>query len=60
LGFYGVSDGGEILMNELNLDIVERAEKLKAEDHKKRVLEQEHEISAMQELQKGLRKQGLL
>lgn len=47
-------------MNELNLDIVERAEKLKAEDHKKRVLEQEHEISAMQELQKGLRKQGLL
>ena len=47
-------------MNELNLDIIERAEKLKVEDHKKRVLEQEQEISAMQELQKGLRKQGLL
>ena len=60
MGFYGVSDGGEILMNELNLDIIERAEKLKVEDHKKRVLEQEQEISAMQELQKGLRKQGLL
>ena len=60
LGYYGVSDGSEILMSEIDHWSFSMDEAKKRERHQRRVSEQEQEVSARQQLQKGMRKQGLL
>ena len=52
LSYYGVSDGAEILMNEIDLDARQRDEARMAEEHNQRVAEQERNARALQELQR--------
>lgn len=47
-------------MNEVDLRSIEIEERKALEDHNQRVLEQEQEMSAMQDLQRGLRQTGRL
>lgn len=55
-----MSDGGQILVNELDIDAIARNELRTEEDHENRALEQELEVAVMQDLQRGLRQRGLL
>lgn len=51
--YYGVSDGTQILMNEVDLDAQEREQARLAEEHEMRVAKQERDARALQELQKS-------
>ena len=53
LSYYGVTDGAEILMNEIDLKAQEREEKREIEMHNKRIEEQEMDSNALQALQKS-------
>jgi hypothetical protein len=56
LSYYGVNDGAEILMNEVDLDANQREAARSNKAHEQRILEQEQKASAIQELKKkGLR-----
>jgi hypothetical protein len=59
IGYYGVSDGAEILMNEIDLEAIKRDDKNKAELHKRRIDEQEHASNALQAIQKSDRRAHL-
>ena len=52
IGYYGVSDGAEILMNEIDLEAIKRQDKAKAELLERRIEEQEEASNALQALQK--------
>ena len=60
LGFYGITDGSEILLDHLHVCFHSATEETIRQNHRRRVLEQEDEISRRLDLHKGLRKQGLL
>lgn len=53
LAYYGICDGTEILMNEVDLDARQREEARIAEEHELRVAKQERDARALQELQKS-------
>lgn len=53
LSYYGVGDGAEILMNEIDLEAKRREEAREAEEYNKRVSEQERVVTALQELQRS-------
>jgi len=53
LAYYGICDGAEILMNEVDLDAQRQEEARMAEEHEQRVALQEREARALQELQKS-------
>jgi hypothetical protein len=53
LAYYGICDGAEILMNEVDLDARQREQERMAEEHAQRVAEQERDARALQELQKS-------
>lgn len=60
LGFFGVSDGGEIIMNENDGDAVRVEEEVNRIEYQRRIQVQEQEASIMQDLQKSLRSNGVL
>lgn len=53
LAYYGICDGAEILMNEIDLDAQKREEERMAKEHEERVAKQERDARALQELQKS-------
>lgn len=53
LAYYGICDGTEILMNEVDLDAQQREEQRLAEEYEERVALQERDARALQELQKS-------
>ena len=55
LDFYGVCDGSEILMNEIDIKARMEESKRRAETQERKLAEQERELSARSEL---LRQQG--
>jgi hypothetical protein len=52
LDYYGVSDGAEILMEEMDATEKDRESKRSAEERDRKIAEQEREVFAMQELQR--------
>lgn len=52
LNYYGVCDGAEILMNEVDVEARERESRRLLEEQERKIAEQEHEVTVMQELQK--------
>jgi Leucine-rich repeat (LRR) protein len=53
LSYYGVADGSEILMNELDPEALEKAEAHATQEHSRLVAEQERDARALQELQRS-------
>lgn len=53
LFYYGVSDGAEILVNEIDVVAVEREKARQANDHSRRVEEHERHVTALQSIQKN-------
>ncbi len=53
IGYYGVSDGAEILMNEIDVEAIKREDKNKVEMHKQRIKEQEEASNTLQAMQKN-------
>jgi hypothetical protein len=53
LAYYGVPDGAEILVNEIDLEARERERARESEDHIRRVNEQEQHVTIMQAMQKN-------
>lgn len=53
LAYYGICDGTEILMNEIDLEAEQRKAARIAEEHEQRVALQERELRALQEIQKS-------
>ena len=60
LAYYGVGDGAEILMNEVDLVSQKNEEEKARKDFDQRMAQQEGEINAMQELQRDLRQKGVM
>jgi hypothetical protein len=60
LGFYGIRDGSEILMDMLDSRSSEREESRKCEKDQRQMSEQERTVSHIQELERRLRGKGLL
>lgn len=52
LNYYGVSDGAEILMNEIDLDARRREADRQAQEQDKRIRQQEREATAIQDLKR--------
>eukprot|EP00980_Cylindrotheca_fusiformis_P024244 scaffold11680_cov142-Cylindrotheca_fusiformis.AAC.2 len=52
LNYYGVCDGAEILMNEVDAEARELEARRLKEEQERKIVEQENEVTAMQELQK--------
>lgn len=52
LAYYGVSDGAEILMNEIDIEARERDKARQAAEHILRVNEQEQHVAVIQSMQK--------
>ena len=52
LAYYGVSDGAEILMNEIDVEAREREKARKAAEHICRMEEQEKHVAVIQSMQK--------
>ena len=48
-----MTDGAEILVNEVDLEAEEREKARQAEDHSRRIEEQEQHISVVQSVQKS-------
>jgi hypothetical protein len=53
LAYYGVPDGAEILVNEIDIEARERERTRQSEDHIRRVKEQEQHVTIMQAIQKS-------
>jgi hypothetical protein len=53
LFYYGVSDGAEILVNEIDVVAVEREKARQANDHSRRIEEHERHVAALQSIQKN-------
>lgn len=53
LAYYGVPDGAEILVNEIDVEAKERERARQTEDHIRRVKELEQHVTIMQALQKN-------
>ena len=53
LFYYGVNDGAEILVNEIDVDAVEREKARELEDHRRRVIEQEQHVTIVQSMKKN-------
>jgi hypothetical protein len=53
IGYYGVSDGSEILMNEIDLEAMKREDKHKTDMLLKRIEEQEEASNTLQTIQKN-------
>jgi hypothetical protein len=53
LAYYGVPDGAEILVNEIDVEARERERARQTEDHIRRVKEQEQHVTIMQAVQKN-------
>ncbi len=53
LFYYGVNDGAEILVNEVDVDALEREKARQLEDHSRRVKEQEQHVTVLQSMQKN-------
>ncbi len=53
LAYYGVPDGAEILVNEIDVEAKERERARQTEDHIRRVKEQEQHVTIMQAVQKN-------
>mmetsp|Transcript_14223 Transcript_14223/g.21021 ORF Transcript_14223/g.21021 Transcript_14223/m.21021 type:complete len:101 (-) Transcript_14223:418-720(-) len=60
LAYYGITDSGEVLMNELDLEALKESEEKKHDLYEKKISKQENETSIMQEIQRDLRRKGLL
>mmetsp|Transcript_23195 Transcript_23195/g.48007 ORF Transcript_23195/g.48007 Transcript_23195/m.48007 type:complete len:658 (-) Transcript_23195:75-2048(-) len=54
LAYYGVSDGAEILVNEVDVDARERENARRVEEHNRLVEEQEQHVSVLQSMQKSI------
>jgi len=53
LAYYGVTDGAEILVNEVDVEAQEREKIRQSEEHNKRVKEQEQHVAVIQSMQKN-------
>jgi hypothetical protein len=53
LAYYGVPDGAEILVNEIDVAARERERARQTENHIRRVKEQEQHVTVMQAVQKN-------
>ena len=53
LFYYGVNDGAEILVNEVDIEALEREKARQLEDHSRRVKEQEQHVTVLQSMQKN-------
>lgn len=53
LAYYGICDGTEILMNEVDIEAKQREEARIVKEHEERVAKQEREARALQELKKS-------
>lgn len=53
LAYYGVTDGSEILVNEIDMEAREREKARESEEHSRRVAEQEQHVSVLQSVQKN-------
>ena len=53
LAYYGVTDGAEILVNEVDVEAQEREKIRQLEEHNKRVQEQEQHVAVIQSMQKN-------
>ena len=60
LAYYGVPDGAEILMNELDVEALQREEERVAKELAQRMARQELELDDFQERQKRLGERGML
>ncbi|KAL7521866.1 hypothetical protein ACHAWX_006558 [Stephanocyclus meneghinianus] len=58
LAYYGVTDGAEILVNEVDVEAKEREKTREAEEHTRRIEKHEHYISIVQSAQKNDRRIG--
>ena len=53
LAYYGVTDGAEILVNEIDVEAREREKARQTEEHRRRVEEQEQHVAVLQSMQKN-------
>ena len=53
LAYYGVTDGAEILVNEVDVEAEERERARQTEEHNRRVEEQEKHVAVLQSMQKN-------
>ena len=53
LFYYGVNDGAEILVNEIDVEALEREKARELEDHSRRVKEQEQHVTVLQSMKKN-------
>ena len=60
LEYYGVSDGAEILVNEIDVEAREREKARRIEEHNRRVEEQEQHVTVLQSMQKNDHRSNLL
>jgi len=60
LAYYGVTDGAEILVNEIDVDAREREKARQTEEHNQRVEEQEQHVAVLQSMQKNDHRINLL
>jgi hypothetical protein len=52
LTYYGVCDGAEIIMNEIDLDAQRRESQRLVQERERKMMEQERDVTAMQELKR--------
>lgn len=53
LFYYGVNDGAEILVNEIDVEALEKEKARQSEDHSRRVKEQEQHVTVLQSMKKN-------
>lgn len=53
LAYYGVTDGAEILVNEVNVEAREKERVLRSMEHNRRVDEQEQHVAVLQSVQRN-------
>lgn len=53
LAYYGVTDGAEILVNEIDVEAEAKEKARQAEEHARRIREQEQHISVIQSVQQS-------
>lgn len=53
LFYYGVNDGAEILVNEIDVEALSREKAREVDDHSRRVKEQERHVTVLQSMQKN-------
>jgi len=60
LAYYGVTDGAEVLMNEIDVEARAREKARQSEEHDRRVEEQEQHVAVLQSMQKSDHRTNLL